>query len=95
LDWTESFETLAPRIQVPVRFTFAEGERWWRHDARDLDELCALLISAPRVTLARVPRAGHNISLGWAAHAYHLQALAFFESCLLEQAVTWPTGRTQ
>ena len=31
------------------------------------------------------PDAGHNISLGRTARAYHLRALAFFEECLPER----------
>jgi hypothetical protein len=34
------------------------------------------------VSVERQPAAGHNISLGRAARAYHLRALAFLEDCL-------------
>ncbi|MFD3705111.1 alpha/beta hydrolase [Nocardia sp. NPDC058658] len=83
--WPQTFAELADRIRVPVRLSFAEQEKWWRTDDVALAELCDLLASAPRRGLTRVPQAGHNISLGWAARAYHLSALAFFETCLLDR----------
>ena len=83
--WPDVFDALAPRVRVPVRLTFAEHELWWRHDADALDDLRARLSSAPRVVVDRQPDAGHNISLGRTARAYHLRALAFFEECLPER----------
>ncbi|MEV1007497.1 alpha/beta fold hydrolase [Streptomyces sp. NPDC049881] len=80
--WPEVYAGLAPRVRVPVRFTFAEHEAWWRHGAADVADLRARLTAAPRVVVDRQPGAGHNISMGWAARAYHLRALAFFEECL-------------
>ncbi|WP_371663107.1 alpha/beta hydrolase [Streptomyces sp. NBC_00280] len=87
-DWPDLFAELAPRIRVPVRFTFAQHELWWRQDTRALDDLTALLTSAPRVLVDRQPDAGHNISLGWAARAYHLRALGFLEECLSQRGGT-------
>jgi pimeloyl-ACP methyl ester carboxylesterase len=84
-DWPEVFDRLAPQVRVPVRLTFAEHELWWRHDAAALGDLCARLSAAPRVVVDRQPDAGHNISLGRTARAYHLRALAFFEECLPER----------
>ncbi|MET9214917.1 MULTISPECIES: alpha/beta hydrolase [unclassified Nocardia] len=84
--WPQTFAELADRIRIPVRFSFAEQERWWRTDDAALADLVAMLRGAPRRGLTRVPRAGHNISLGWAARAYHTSALAFFETCLLDRA---------
>ncbi|MER5768944.1 alpha/beta hydrolase [Streptomyces sp. NPDC001985] len=83
--WEESFPAVAARVRVPVRLTFAEHEAWWRHDAETLAELSRLL-AAPRVLVDRQPAAGHNISLGWAARAYHLRALGFLEECLQPRA---------
>lgn len=80
--WPELFPDVAPRVRVPVRLTFAEHERWWHHGEEDLADLRARLSAAPRVQIDRQPDAGHNISLGWAARAYHLRALAFLEDCL-------------
>ncbi|MFE3328276.1 alpha/beta hydrolase [Streptomyces sp. NPDC059176] len=84
-EWPECFAGLAPRIRVPVRFTFAEHEYWWRHDPGTLADLASRLTSAPRVVVDRQPDAGHNISLGYAARSYHLRALGFLEECLLRR----------
>jgi pimeloyl-ACP methyl ester carboxylesterase len=82
--WQRIFPRLATRVRVPVRFTFAEYERWWRHDDEALAELTGLL-AADRVLVDRLPAAGHNVSLGWAARSYHLRALAFLEECLTDR----------
>ncbi|MFG3153793.1 alpha/beta hydrolase [Streptomyces sp. NPDC048219] len=81
-DWEAAVcADVLPRVRVPVRFTFAEHEAWWRHGPDDVGDLTAALTAAPRVVVDRLPRAGHNISLGWAARAYHLRVLAFLEEC--------------
>lgn len=82
LDWPRLYPRLAARIKVPIRFTFAEQERWWLHDDAAVAELLRPL-TAPKATVDRLPDAGHNISLGWAARTYHLKVLAFLEECLL------------
>ncbi|MEU9982402.1 alpha/beta fold hydrolase [Streptomyces sp. NPDC050856] len=87
--WPEMYPGVAARVRVPVRFTFAEQERWWRHDEEAVRELLAPL-DATRASVARQPGAGHNISLGWAARTYHLRALAFLEECLLARATALP-----
>lgn len=89
--WPARFASVAARVEVPVRFTFAEHEKWWRHDEPTLTELPALLPRAPRVLVERQPQAGHNISLGWTAHTYHLRALAFLEECLAGHEATGTT----
>jgi pimeloyl-ACP methyl ester carboxylesterase len=80
--WPQTFDRLAPRVRVPLRFTFAEHESLWHHGEADLADLRARLSAAPRVSFEHQAGAGHNISLGWAARAYHLRALAFAEDCL-------------
>ncbi|MFE1248986.1 alpha/beta hydrolase [Streptomyces sp. NPDC058735] len=80
--WPEEFAEFAGRIRVPVRFTFAEHEAWWQHDQQAVARLRSRLSSAPRVVTDHQPDAGHNISLGWTARAYHLRALGFAEECL-------------
>ncbi|MEV6380027.1 alpha/beta fold hydrolase [Streptomyces sp. NPDC051773] len=80
--WPRLFRSTAPRVRVPVRLTFAEHEAWWRHDDEALADLAAHFTAAPQVSVERQPGAGHNISLGRAARAYHLRALAFLEDCL-------------
>ncbi|WP_433260148.1 alpha/beta hydrolase [Actinosynnema sp. CS-041913] len=80
--WPGVFPDVAAGVRVPVRFTFAEHESWWRHDESAVADLVARFTSCPRVVVERQPDSGHNISLGWAARAYHLKALAFLEECL-------------
>ncbi|MFE6104086.1 alpha/beta hydrolase [Streptomyces laurentii] len=92
--WPSRYPGIAARVEVPVRFTFAEQERWWRRDEPALADLTALL-GTDRVTVDRQPDAGHNISLGWAARTYHLRALAFLEECLLAREAVVPGGRTR
>ncbi|MFE1410093.1 alpha/beta hydrolase [Streptomyces sp. NPDC085524] len=81
--WPGLFKDVASRIRVPVRFTFAEHETWWRHDPEALADLRSRLSAAPRLCVDRQPGAGHNISLGYAARSYHLRCLGFLEDCLL------------
>lgn len=86
--WPEVFRDAAGRVRVPVRFTFAEHEPWWRYDRDALAELRSRLTDAPHVTVDRQPGAGHNISLGHAARSYHLRCFGFFEDCLVRLTVT-------
>jgi alpha-beta hydrolase superfamily lysophospholipase len=79
--WPAVLAETAPCISVPLRFTFAEHERFFRTDADQRDALRALFANAPSVDVEIQADAGHNISLGWAARAYHLKALAFVEQC--------------
>ncbi|MFD7401855.1 alpha/beta hydrolase [Streptomyces sp. NPDC059866] len=81
-DWPRLSDTLLPRVGVPVRLTFAEHEAWWRTTDDDLADLAGRFTGAPRVLVERLPGAGHNISLGWAARAYHLRVLAHLEEAL-------------
>ncbi|MFF4604054.1 alpha/beta hydrolase [Streptomyces sp. NPDC001339] len=80
--WPAVFPGVAARARVPMRFTFAEYERWWRHDDATVSAMRRLL-AAPMTVVDRLPHAGHNVSLGWAARSYHLRALGFLEECLL------------
>jgi pimeloyl-ACP methyl ester carboxylesterase len=89
-DWTRLSAVLLPRVRVPVRMTFAEHEAWWRHDDDAIADLTAQLSAAPRIVVDRLPHAGHNISLGWTARAYHLKALAFAEECMAHARQTAP-----
>ncbi|WP_370374997.1 alpha/beta fold hydrolase [Streptomyces laculatispora] len=88
--WADMYPGIAARVRIPVRFTFAEQEQWWRHDEETTSDLTGRLRASPRTRVARLPEAGHNISLGWAARTYHLRALAFLEECLLTREAAAP-----
>lgn len=81
--WPELLPALAAEVRIPFQFTVAEHEQWWETGDEAIDEYRALFTSAPTVSVRRLPHAGHNVSLGWAARSYHLSALAFAEQCLL------------
>lgn len=87
--WPRLYPGIAALVTVPVRFTFAEQERWWRFDEEAVEALKAPL-SGTKVTVDHQPYAGHNISLGWAARTYHLTALGFLEECLLARDAAPP-----
>ncbi|MEU2271531.1 alpha/beta fold hydrolase [Streptomyces olindensis] len=88
--WIRLSAAILPRIRVPVRLTFAEHEAWWHHGDEDIADLSARLSAAPRIVIDRLPQAGHNISLGRTARAYHLKALAFAEECLATAQIAAP-----
>ncbi|MDI3390364.1 alpha/beta fold hydrolase [Streptomyces sp. B-S-A8] len=92
--WPHMYPEIAQRIRIPVRFTFAEQEQWWRFDEEAVAALRQPL--ATTAVIAHQPDAGHNLSLGWAARTYHLKALGFLEDCLLARDAAppvRPTGR--
>jgi hypothetical protein len=81
--WPQRFPAIAAAIRVPVRISIADHERWWVAGAEAMAELRGLFKLSPRVDVAVQPHAGHNISLGRSARAYHLKVLAFAEECIL------------
>ena len=81
--WPDLLPGVAAEVRVPFQFSVAEHEHWWQVSGADLAEYQALFTAAPLLVVRRQPAAGHNISLGWAARSYHLNALAFAEQCLL------------
>ncbi|MFE9022947.1 alpha/beta hydrolase [Streptomyces sp. NPDC007808] len=87
--WPRLYPGIAALVTIPVRFTFAERELWWRFDEEAVEALTAPL-SGTKVTVDHQPYAGHNISLGWAARTYHLKALGFLEECLLARDAAPP-----
>ncbi|MGY1773589.1 hypothetical protein [Blastococcus sp. SYSU D00813] len=77
--WGEELPRLAARVRVPTRYVLAEHEAWWAPGPAALAEVAALFTAAPVVQTALEADAGHNISLGWTARAYHLRVLAAAE----------------
>ncbi|MQY27679.1 alpha/beta hydrolase [Nocardia aurantia] len=83
-EWAgEIFPVLGPRVRVPVRFTVADHEQVWRNDPEGMPAVAELFPAVPRLVFATQYHAGHNISVGRTAGAYHLQALAFAEECVV------------
>jgi pimeloyl-ACP methyl ester carboxylesterase len=83
--WPDLLPGVAAEVRVPFQFSVAEHEQWWQVTDADLAEYQALFTAVPRMVVRRQPAAGHNISLGWAARSYHLNALGFAEQCLLRR----------
>ncbi|WP_193047033.1 alpha/beta hydrolase [Mycolicibacterium baixiangningiae] len=82
-DWPQrDFPALAGRVRTPVRFSHAEHERVWCSDAEALDQIAGIFAAAPRFVIAEQADAGHNLSLGVTAAAYHLKVLSFAEECV-------------
>ncbi|WP_079189115.1 alpha/beta hydrolase [Streptomyces kebangsaanensis] len=79
--WPDVYPRVARDVRVPVRFTFAEHERWWRSDPRTVKVMMARL-NSPLTRTEHLADAGHNISLGRTARTYHLRVLVFLEECL-------------
>ena len=80
--WPEILPPIAPQVRIPMRLTVAEFEPWWEAGEAARVQTRALFSGAPRLEIEVQPKAAHNISLGWAARAYHLRALAFAEECI-------------
>lgn len=91
--WAGELPRLAARVRVPARYVLAEHEAWWSPGRAALAEVAALFSAAPVVETAIETGAGHNISLGWTARAYHLRVLAFAEQCIARRAAR-PPGRS-
>ncbi len=81
--WPDDIRAMGPQVRVPLRLTFGQHERLWPIDQASLDEIRTVFSAAPRLTIEIEPFGAHNLSLGWAASAYHLKVLAFAESCRL------------
>jgi len=79
----QDFPALAPAVCVPVHFSIAEYEKVWETDTSAMTEIAAMFSDAPRFVIYHQPRAGHNISLGHTAAAYHSTVLAFAEECVV------------
>ena len=81
----QDFPALAPAVCVPVHFSIAEYEKVWETHTSAVTEIAAMFSDAPRFVIYHQPGAGHNISLGHTAAAYHATVLAFAEECLSAQ----------
>lgn len=85
---SDAFPALAARVRVPVRYTLGDHERVWSNGPAALAGIAALFTASPRVVTAEQSAAGHNLSLGRSALAYHLSVLAFADECALIRECT-------
>jgi pimeloyl-ACP methyl ester carboxylesterase len=83
--WPSDLRAMAHKIRVPLRITFGRHDGIWLTDEDELVKLGGLFTHVP-CCIEVEPYGGHNLSLGWAARAYHLKVLSFLETCLLLQA---------
>ncbi|WP_375482429.1 alpha/beta hydrolase [uncultured Mycobacterium sp.] len=79
----QDFPALAARVRVPVQFSVAEHERVWQSDSAALAEIAAMFSASPRFALNEQVAAGHNLSLGYTAAAYHLKVFSFVAECVV------------
>jgi len=70
-------------VCVPVRYSLGDHEKVWRSGPAALAEVAGLFTASPRVVADEQAEAGHNLSLGFSALAYHLKVLSFAEECVL------------
>jgi pimeloyl-ACP methyl ester carboxylesterase len=78
----QDFPAIAPAVRVPVQFSVAEHEKVWQADAEAQTEIASMFTNAPRFQVNEQARAGHNISLGHTAAAYHATVLSFADECV-------------
>jgi pimeloyl-ACP methyl ester carboxylesterase len=78
----QDFPALAPAVRVPVQFSIADHEKVWLSDPPAQAEIAALFSGASRFEINERSDAGHNISLGHTAAAYHSTVLSFADECV-------------
>ena len=66
-----------------MHYSLGDHERVWSSGPAALAEVASLFTASPRVVAAEQAGAGHNLSLGLSAMAYHLKVLSFAEECAL------------
>lgn len=76
---------MAAGVRVPVRFSHAEHERVWCSDDEALAWIADVFTNTPRFVTVGQENAGHNLSLGMTAAAYHLKVLSFVEECVVSR----------
>jgi hypothetical protein len=81
----QDFPALAPTVRVPVQFSIAEHEKVWQSDPPAQAEIASLFSGTPRFQINEQSEAGHNISLGHTAAAYHSTVLSFADECVNAQ----------
>jgi pimeloyl-ACP methyl ester carboxylesterase len=88
-NWTErDFPAIASRVRVPVEFSVAEHENVWESSPEANAHVAALFTASPRVVVNVVAGAGHNLSVGLTADAYHQHVLSFIDECVIAREGT-------
>lgn len=77
------FPRLAAEVRIPVHFSLGEHEMVWQSGPAALADVAAMFTAAPRVVVCEQAGAGHNLSIGLTATAYHLKVLSFVEECVV------------
>lgn len=85
--WVSEFPDRAAEVRVPVHFTLGEFERVWQSGSAALADIASLFVRSPRVVVHEQTTAGHNLSIGVTAVAYHLRVLSFIEECIVGRAL--------
>jgi pimeloyl-ACP methyl ester carboxylesterase len=83
----DAFPELAARVRIPVRYSLGDHERVWSTGPSALASIAALFTAAPQVVTSEQPNAGHNLSIGRSALAYHLAVLSFAEQCAVAREI--------
>jgi pimeloyl-ACP methyl ester carboxylesterase len=77
----QDFPALAPEVRIPVQFSIAEHEKIWQCDVGAQTEIASMFANAARFQVNEQPGAGHNISVGHSAAAYHATVFSFADEC--------------
>lgn len=88
--WVHDFPELAARVRIPLRYSLGDHERVWSSGPAALADIAAFFTAAPLVAVHEQAHAGHNLSLGLSAMAYHLTVLAFAEECAIARSAPAP-----
>jgi pimeloyl-ACP methyl ester carboxylesterase len=81
----QDFPALAPNVRLPVQFSIAEHERVWQCDGAAQAEIASMFANAKKFQVNEQSGAGHNISVGHTAAAYHDTVFAFADECVKAQ----------
>ena len=76
------FPDLAGRVTAPVQFSVADHEAVWESTPEAIASIVALFSASRRVMVNEVADAGHNVSVGLSADAYHRRVLEFVDECI-------------
>jgi pimeloyl-ACP methyl ester carboxylesterase len=86
-DCPDLLPPLLGQVRYAVQVSAAEHELTSAAPTEVLGVARAALVQAPVVETLLVQGSGHNLSLGYAARAYHLRVLAFAEQAMARQAL--------